>query len=530
MPTTPSPSRHKGTKPTGAKAAVGREQAPASGDKATDSRFERLVHELRVHQVELELQNEELRDSRERAEAASSRYRDLYDHAPVAYLSVDRNGTIRGANVAAVAQFRVPQEALVGRTLAGFVRPEARRQLSDCLATVFAGRPAAPRELEIIRPAYPDMAVQMTATLVPDGALARVVMADLSDRKIAAAALAEREATFRAIVEGSPLPQMVVDAINAISFVNAAFERTFGYSVHDVPTLGAWWRLFCPDQDYRRKAQKGWARAASAASADGGIPSGAFELRVTCRDGTERVVIGERTVLIGSLQGGRLVSLLDFTERRRLEQAVLEAASHEREHLAMDLHDGLGQELTGLALMLAALAGRFALSGDRQSVNELKRLSAIASHCIDTARTIAHGMAPIALQAGSLASALRALAESSAALFEVKFSLDLTNVTEQNVAAGVADPAYRIAQEAITNAVKHGKATRITIGAAVLEGELTLTILDDGAGFHPGTTPSGMGIEMMRYRARALGGQLQITNGVNGGTEVRLECPSLPMR
>ena len=130
----------------------------------------------------------------------------------------------------------------------------------------------------------------------------------------------------------SPVPFALNDDEGRITFLNEAFVRTFGYSGTDIPTLAEWWARAYPDPAYRRWVQETWVSRRHAASRTGNAFE-PMEVTVRCKDGSDRTVIAQAVSMAGTSAGTHLVVLLDVTEQRRLETAVLAAAGREQQRI-----------------------------------------------------------------------------------------------------------------------------------------------------------------------------------------------------
>jgi len=207
----------------------------------------------------------------------------------------------------------------------------------------------------------------------------------------------------------------------------------------------------------------------------------------------------------------------DVTERRQLERELLEISEGERRRIGYDLHDSLGQHLTGIAFLSKALAQRLK-AHDSVEAEAAAQIVEFANQAIAQARKLATGLAPVTLETYGLVFALQELATNVEALFHIS----CTVTSDQ--AIHIADHAmamhlYRIVQEAANNAVQHGQAQHITITLAMLPEGFTLMVQDDGVGFPAVVTePHGMGLRIMHHRARMIGATLEVQRGVHGGT------------
>ena len=171
----------------------------------------------------------------------------------------------------------------------------------------------------------------------------------------------------------------------------------------------------------------------------------------------------------------------NITERKRLEKEIIEISNREQQRIGQDLHDGLCQELAGIELMCQVLEQKLAAKSKAES----KQVGEIAQHireAISHTRKLAHGLSPVEFETNGLMSALQELAAHIQKLFRVECRLECPKpvLIRNNV---FATHLYRIVQEAINNAVKHGKAKRILISLKPAGDRITLTVTDNGLRF-----------------------------------------------
>ena len=233
----------------------------------------------------------------------------------------------------------------------------------------------------------------------------------------------------------------------------------------------------------------------------------------------------EAEVLMRADDGEVFGFVHDLSEQRRLEHEVLEISEDERRRFGRELHDGLGQQLTALELMSHTLARELKLAASplAKSADEIANYTRRA---ITHTRQLAHGLAPVALEAEGLMAALNDLTYlTSAAGVHCEFECE-TAVSVHDAAA--ATHLFRIAQEAVNNALKHAKAHHIILRLEDRGDCVELSVEDDGRGLPraPSRKP-GMGLQVMHYRARLIGGLLHVHS--RAGKGVRITC-SLPKR
>ena len=219
---------------------------------------------------------------------------------------------------------------------------------------------------------------------------------------------------------------------------------------------------------------------------------------------------------------GISISIRDITERKRLEQEILDISGRERQSIGRDLHDGLGQELTGVALMLRGLASRMQ-QRDPDGVASVNEIVGLVNQSIENARSLARGLLPVRTETGGLSCALRELASRSRDLYGLEVTFRAEVWLELRLDETAASHLYRIAQEALTNSARHGHATAVEILLLVTRSTFLLCITDDGEGFRVPTSPyTGMGLKIMRYRAGMIGADFEIAPNEPHGTVVRV--------
>ena len=220
--------------------------------------------------------------------------------------------------------------------------------------------------------------------------------------------------------------------------------------------------------------------------------------------------------------GGIVLSFIDVTAHRSMERDVVAAGARERLRLSSEVHEGLGQELTGISLMLRHVAS----STGRPASEWQKDVNDLIGHLnrtIDMARQLAVELSPVSVARGSLPRALEKLVQESSLRsglpMEFASSGDPVVVDEDT-----ADHLYRIAREAINNSVRHADCRRVNVDLHCRASTLTLDVHDDGRGFRGNAGPGeGFGLRIMRYRARMIGASLRIGPAEGSGTQVQVE-------
>lgn len=216
----------------------------------------------------------------------------------------------------------------------------------------------------------------------------------------------------------------------------------------------------------------------------------------------------------------------EMAERQRLEAELIQVSEAQRRQIGRDLHDGLGQHLTSVALCGATLRQKLDVAAHPETDAAQSIVDRI-NQAIDMTREVARGLYPAALESRGLAAALDQLAENIRSLGEVRCSLHADPAVRVNDPL-IAINLYRIAQEAITNALKHGRAGDLRIDLTCVDGKHILSINDDGVGCDPEHIEAnqGLGIHNLHFRAGLLGGSLAISRNAQGGTTVAVAYPA----
>lgn len=224
----------------------------------------------------------------------------------------------------------------------------------------------------------------------------------------------------------------------------------------------------------------------------------------------------------GSLNGISVVAR-DITEKRNLEASILEITEKERIRIGQDLHDSLGQHLTGVLLNMKILEKAISKNGSEENLPEARKISSLVKDAIQITRDLAKNLAPPIIESEGFREALKSLANSVEEIYRIDVTLRLDQGQDEPD-TGVALQLYRIAQEAVNNAVKHSGASNITIELVMEPRELYLAVTDNGCGLKR-TSSGGMGISIMNYRADMINGTLSLTHSPDGGTRVSCRIP-----
>lgn len=253
------------------------------------------------------------------------------------------------------------------------------------------------------------------------------------------------------------------------------------------------------------------------------------EYRLRHADGSWRWVLDRGRALERDASGRalRLVGfIIETADPHSLEREIIETANRERQRIGNDLHDGLGQDLTGIALMLRAIGAQLSKEGSA-ACPDIEDVIGLVNVAIENTRSLARGLSPVCTERKGLAAALRSLAAKATERYGIPVRFEARGAQHLPLDETAATHLYRIAQEALTNAMRHSLATAVTIRIAASAGEVALEVSDDGCGFAAEALgeSDGLGLKIMRYRVQMLGGRLDFEAGASGGATVRCSCP-----
>ncbi len=218
------------------------------------------------------------------------------------------------------------------------------------------------------------------------------------------------------------------------------------------------------------------------------------------------------------------IALLEHTQQ--LEKQIIEVSEYEQQRIGRDLHDGLCQFLAAIGCATGGLKIDLEDRGLKELATKACDIEKLLTQSVNQARDLSHGLVPVQLNEAGLPAALNELAATTSRLLPVTCTFESAGESRAG-RNGKAAHLYRIAQEAIHNATKHGNAQRIDIRLSANPSATSLSISDNGVGMPKnGTATNGVGISIMRYRANLMEGELAIESPIMGGTVVSCTVPT----
>jgi PAS domain S-box-containing protein len=324
--------------------------------------------------------------------------------------------------------------------------------------------------------------------------------------------------TFPELVSKMNLIALVLDVSAKLTFCNDYFLTLTGWTRPEV--LGCdWFQRFVPAGtddlrdvffDLLKNLPNAWHH----------------ENAILCKSGAKVRIRWHNSVIRDP--SGHIVGIAsigeDVTEHRLLERELLESSARERLHLAAELHDGLGQNLFAASLLARSLE-KTAHKAMLPITEELTQLASVIGSSMETCHQIAHGLSPLAQSRGGFIGALQDLA-SMRTKGGAEVALSIVAGAPLQLDTVSLDHLLRLAQEAVTNALKHAGATLIQVKLDIQAALVTLTVVDDGIGLPSQPIGSNrLGLRLMRYRADMIHAKLAITRMKPHGTLITCECP-----
>ena len=462
-------------------------------------------------------------------------------------------------NEAAERLFGYKEAEVVGHDIKFLSPPDNEAELNEIRSAIARGEGKTLETVRVKKNGEP-VNVSITFSLVRDetgkAIGATELVRDISSRRKAQAALRESDERFRLLMEGAKdYAMFLLEPDNVISYWSAGAQRVFGWSAEEA--IGQRGELiFTPEDRAAGRVEKEMTIALQKGSAsdsrwhlrkdgsriwidgvmrrlDGEGREKVRGFAKIARDATEQRIAEEELKKAHAELEHRVMERTaelvttntelhnEMKRRQTLEREILEVTERERSRVGQDLHDGLCQELTATAFLLKSKAKTIA-----RKVPECAKAMQEAAETVNEnagrARDLARGLHPSELGAGGLLVALRELAtrtnERTPCRCEFPRSL---RISDETIGLNI----YRVAQEAVNNALKHARASEIVIGLRKEDHELVLAVTDDGAGIRSPRKKKTMGVHMMKYRADVSGGNLEIESRRGRGTTVTCRVP-----
>ena len=560
-------------------------EGQATPDFSADTDARRLLHELEVHQIELEMQNAELRIARDEAESVLEKYTELYDFAPAGYFTLSENGTILQTNLTGSSLVGIERVRLVGLSFAALVSPEYRHAFHIFLQHALEDPDTQAIDSKLSRDGQPPRPVNIKVQRSPDGQECRAVVMDITERKLAEDIRHRNQALFSALIEQAPVGLYVVDSTFRLQQANPAAMKLFN-KIH--PLIGRDFSEIIHILWPKRVADQAAARFRHTLKT--GEPYHSPEFAERRRDiGVEEIYEWQiQRVTLPAGEFGVVCFFNNITERKRAEAAeqhlavltasnaklsqeilqqqmvedslrktkkdqarlleqsrkhqqqlreishqILQVQEEERKRISRELHDVIAQTLVGINVHLAAL-----IQGNPETSKAFQQKIARTHQLVEKSVEIVHKFAlelrPTVLDHLGLVPALHAHLIKFMADTGIRASLQAFAGIEKSPGP-VRIMLYRVAQEALTNVARHAGANKVAVSIEKIKGGIRMEITDNGKGFTVGGPPNAkpvtrLGLIGMKERVEMIGGTFHVESAPGKSTTVRIQIKNPPIK
>ena len=549
--------------------------------------LKRLVHELQVHQIELELQNSELEEARNRSEVLLEKYTDLYDFAPVGVFSLNESGQILEVNLTGAAFLGVERSRLITRRLQNFVAPASRPEFLAFLKNVFTKPGKHVYETSLLMEdgvlIWADL--QAVAAISPDSQRpwCRVTFSDITPLKQAEEKLHRSEALFATLIEQAPVGVYVVDERLRLQQVNPRALPVFS-KVHPLigRDLSQIMRILWPQKiadevvaHFRHTLQTGKAYVSPEFSErrhDTGakesyewqlqritLPAGQhgvvcfftditerknaeaaqrrvevlaasnkkLELEIVRRQAGEKALKKSQRQLSQSLAQSRQQQ----EQLRQLARKILLAQEEERKRISRELHDEIAQTLVGMNVHLESLA-REGTVNPADFKQKIVRTQALIESSVNVVHRFARDLRPTLLDDLGLIPALHSYLKEFTERTKVRIHFKAFAGVER-LSSHRRTVLYRVAQSALTNIAQHAHATEVKVSITKVRHIACLEIHDNGKSFNVervlfAKRYKRLGLIGTRERVEMIGGTFSVESSPGKGTTIRAQIPYSP--
>ncbi len=446
---------------------------------------------------------------------SKDKFKGILERSPDGILTIDMQGIVDYVSPATQRISGYPAEDVVGKHFSAFFSNEDMAATSNAFGNVLQGTSGAGLEVESKDINGNTICLEFNAIPIishEEITGVQVIFRDISERKRIKEELGEDELKYRLLSENQLNIVATMSLEGKITYCSPAIKKFGGYEIEEV-LEHSFTKFLCNKTDISRAF-----KALDLLVAEGKTVTGDYMFKTKNSEPFPVEVTANPISVAGQVAAIQIV-IRDITEKKRLEKEIVEISEREKQQVGFDLHDGLGQLLTGISFMSKRLEDDLTEKVIDEAVDAAK-ITALIGQSIAQARDLAKGLYPVTLSNGNLIDALEQLASDMEAMCLIKCRLEYDHsLTIHNRSQMIH--LYRIVQEAMNNAVRHGKAKQITITLTKEDDRIKLIVEDDGTGIAPVPDKSkGMGLKIMDYRARMINAVFSVKPNNGKGTIV----------
>jgi len=512
-----------------------------------------LFHKLRVQQIELEMQNEELQKSKSQLKAGKQKYANLYDYAPVSYLTLSDKGKIINLNLTACKKLQTSKQNLIKKYFYPLIKKEDRDRLYIHLKQVFKSDKLESCELRVINnfnkltdngeissSDYFWALLKSNRFKNEKGdQLCRTVINDITEMKNIEKELKNSEQEKSLILNNTNEIISVHDREQKIVWANENFLKKLGLTLNQVKNKKCYlaWGLdsFCKNCPTRKAISTGKPQRAEISpdnQEDWPAHQGSFLVSAAPLKNKDNKVIGAVEMVIDIGRRKRAEKKLEqYKDRlKKLNYKLINTTELEREKISRELHDELGQELSSLSINLNLVRSQLPENIKDDISTRIDDSINLIDDLLEQIHEIALELRPLMLDDLGLIPTVESLIETfeSRNNIETKF---ISTTFNRELNPTLKTNIYRIIQEALNNVAKHSQADQVSIHISENQEYINLTIEDNGIGFSPETYESydpetvSLGLLGIKERAEFLDGKFDIHSEEGQGTKLIITIP-----
>jgi len=513
-------------------------KSPNSGSQLSEPDILKLFHELQVHQIELEIQKEELILAKIKSDEASDKYTELFDFNPTGYFLLSKEGIIIELNFSGAKILGKERSLLMNSRFQFFVSEKSKLKFNQFLENIFSEKKKISTELTLSVNGGSPVYIYLTGNISGNEENCLLSVTDITDRKQVELELRQSEEKWHNLFNILPVGVSIVDSQNRCTELNSALSKILDISEEGILKGEYKNRRYLrsdktemPPEEFPsmrsiREQKNIFETEIGVIKEDGNI--------IWTRVNAAPLSDGESTVTVTvDITGHKLIEkerILSQEKLRDFAAMLQQSREEERKSIAREIHDEFGQVLTAIKMNLTMLGNEVSQTEkpfrEVALMTEINNMKNIIDHTIQKVRTFTNKLRPDVLDTFGLIEALESQISEFSKQYNLRCSFEKSD-EEIAIDNDKSIAVYRIVQEALTNIARHAHATEVKVILNKTGNTLSLSVEDNGIGMadKPVGNDKGFGITGMKERAYICGGSLTVSSYKNKGTKIELTIP-----
>jgi PAS domain S-box-containing protein len=517
-------------------------EMPKGKKMRTPGEVQSLIHEFEVHQIELEMQNEELRQAQEALLESRDRYTDLYDYAPVGYITINDKGLVLETNMTVIDMLGIERRQMINKPFSLFIFKDDQDIYYKHRQKLLDNNKKSTCDVRMMKTGGQQLWAKLNSVPIKrvDVPSLQIAITDITERKLAEKELRRAQINYRMIADYTYDWEWWTNVDGTFRYVSPACERITGYRADLFIENNSLLKEIIVHEDREK-----WDKHDNESNKDVGLREMQFCIKRS--DGEVRwiehacqpVFTGENEFL------GFRASNRDITARKRAEKErdktdaelrilsaqLLSAQERERKRIARDIHDSIGQALAAIKFSVENSLSAFDEKSIPSAIELLENIIPLTQNSIEEVRRIIMDLRPSTLDDLGLMPTISWFCREFESIYTTILVEKEIHVEEADISPSLKTVIYRIMQEALNNAAKHGQTAVIHFHLVKNKDNLELMVEDTGIGFNPDELQSGemerkgMGLGSMKERAQNSGGSFTLQSCPGIGTKILVSWP-----